>query len=76
MLVFPFALEIQTNGSCFIFCAVALSAGRGRQFKGSGVREVKLYIHKDCCNAEHYKFSGGLKKECKYAINAEFYGWS
>lgn len=50
--------------------------GEGGNLKAQGCGEVKLYIHKDCCNAEHYKFSGGLKKECKYAINAEFYGWT
>lgn len=50
--------------------------GGGGNIKAQGCGEVKLYMHKDCCNAEHYKFSGGLKKECKYAINAEFYGWS
>lgn len=50
--------------------------GEEGNLKAQGCGEVKLYIHKDCCNAEHYKFSGGLKKECKYAINAEFYGWS
>lgn len=58
------------------FVLLLFLQGEGGNLKAQGCGEVKLYIHKDCCNAEHYKFSGGLKKECKYAINAEFYGWS
>lgn len=30
--------------------------GEGGNLKAQGCGEVKLYIHKDCCNAEHYKF--------------------
>lgn len=46
--------------------------GEGGNLKAQGCGEVKLYIHKDCCNAEHYKFSGGLKKNVNMQLMQNF----